>query len=162
MDAYGVGWSPADVVSMAMWYLAHAKANGIPKQLSKTEIKELVCANFSVTTLHYVEDEEEWAKQARCPVGWSETEDDCDAQGSRSMGLHTKFWIVDESAFYIGSQNLYPNNLAEYGLIIDEADVANEAENILWKPLWAASAKYAPSGPQSDRKKCENEITIPT
>ena len=48
---------------------------------------------------------------------------DCDAQGAKSMGAHTKFWMVDDAAFYLGSQNLYPNNLAEWGMIIDDAGI---------------------------------------
>ena len=39
------------------------------------------------------------------------------------MGAHTKFWMVDDAAFYLGSQNLYPNNLAEWGMIIDDAGI---------------------------------------
>merc|ERR1712196_205480 len=117
MDAYGVGWSPSDVAGMAMWYLNHAEKYGITHELNATEIKTLVCRRFTITTLHYTKKETAWAKEARCPVQWlppGSKPGDCDAQGSKDMGVHTKFWLVDDVSFYVGSQNLYPANLAEW------------------------------------------------
>ena len=35
-----------------------------------------------------------------------------------------KFMMVDTPAFYVGSQNLYTSDLAEYGYIVDGADAA--------------------------------------
>src|SRR5260221_10987081 len=31
------------------------------------------------------------------------------------LGVHAKFWMVDERVFHIGSENLYPVDLQEFG-----------------------------------------------
>ena len=37
---------------------------------------------------------------------------------------HAKFWMVDGRAFYIGSDNMYPVNLQEFGYIVDDPKAA--------------------------------------
>src|SRR5205823_1705255 len=37
---------------------------------------------------------------------------------------HAKLAIVDDRAFYMGSQNWYPANLAEFGYVVDDARAA--------------------------------------
>lgn len=49
---------------------------------------------------------------------------------------HNKFWMVDDKVFYIGSHNIYPASLQEFGMIIDSAQVANYVNDTLWNPLW--------------------------
>lgn len=61
---------------------------------------------------------------------------------------HAKFWMVDERAFYIGSDNMYPVNLQEYGYIVDNRQAAEDITNAYWKPLWEWSSKAAVSGPE--------------
>ena len=36
------------------------------------------------------------------------------------VGLHSKFFIIDDVSTYIGSQNLYQFDLAEWGIVIDD------------------------------------------
>ena len=101
---------------------------------------------------------------ARCPVQWlpPNKTGDCNAQGSKSFGGHSKFWLVDGIAFYVGSQNLYPNNLAEWGLIVDDTKTAATTKVQFWDPLWNASSRYSPSGPESNFTQCFASIDIPT
>jgi len=68
--------------------------------------------------------------------------------GGEPIGNHAKFWMVDERAFYIGSDNMYPVNLQEYGYIVDDHQAAEEITNAYWKPLWEWSSKAAVSGPE--------------
>jgi len=56
---------------------------------------------------------------------------------------HAKFWMVDDRAFHVGSDNLYPHNLQEFGYVIESADVAREALMAYWEPLWRFSNRAA-------------------
>ena len=68
-----------------------------------------------------------------------------DPDGNKTLS-HDKLWIVDDGLFYIGSHNLYPSALQQFGVIIeDDHQVAiNQLENRLWNPLWNNSATYRP------------------
>jgi len=61
---------------------------------------------------------------------------------------HSKFWMIDERAFYIGSDNMYPVNLQEYGYIVADHRAAQEIANAYWTPLWEWSKRAAVSGPE--------------
>jgi phosphatidylserine/phosphatidylglycerophosphate/cardiolipin synthase-like enzyme len=73
---------------------------------------------------------------------------------------HNKFVMVDEKAFYVGSQNLYPSaigetslrpipgtsggllpvpELNEYGFLIDDTSLAAVIKRDYWDPVWTAS-----------------------
>jgi phosphatidylserine/phosphatidylglycerophosphate/cardiolipin synthase-like enzyme len=65
-----------------------------------------------------------------------------------AFASHMKFWMIDDRAFYIGSDNMYPVNLQEYGYIIDDRKAAGELLDAFWKPLWQWSARAAVSGPE--------------
>ncbi|GAB0103923.1 hypothetical protein JMUB6875_28970 [Nocardia sp. JMUB6875] len=61
---------------------------------------------------------------------------------------HTKLIAVDGAAFYIGSKNLYPAWLQEYGLIVEDTAAAGRLDTELLGPQWkysraAASVDYA-------------------
>jgi phosphatidylserine/phosphatidylglycerophosphate/cardiolipin synthase-like enzyme len=66
--------------------------------------------------------------------------------------LHAKLVIVDELAFYRGSQNLYVSDLAEYGYIVDDVTATRALLDGYWTPLWAESKRAAFSG--SEAKTC--------
>lgn len=56
-----------------------------------------------------------------------------------NIGLHSKHFIVDDTCFYIGSQNLYYCDLAEWGVIIDNKAKTQDLLNEYWNPLWLVS-----------------------
>jgi len=56
--------------------------------------------------------------------------------GNAPIGNHAKTVIVDDSAFYIGSQNFYTCNLNEFGYIVEDAATAQSYVNLYWTPLW--------------------------
>jgi phosphatidylserine/phosphatidylglycerophosphate/cardiolipin synthase-like enzyme len=70
--------------------------------------------------------------------------------GGAPIANHAKFWMVDGRTFYIGSDNMYPVNLQEYGYIVDDAQAAREIGDAYWTPLWQWSSKAAVSGPGVD------------
>ena len=55
---------------------------------------------------------------------------------------HDKVWIIDDHIFYIGSHNLYPSSLQQFGVIIDNPRATAIVEQQLWDPLWKNSQKF--------------------
>lgn len=89
---------------------------------------------------------------------------------------HNKFIMVDERAFYVGSQNLYPSgikatlleidpgvfipDLNEYGFFVDDVALANQMLAQYWQPIWGetwfwAEVLYEPE-PMEANWKCLN------
>jgi phosphatidylserine/phosphatidylglycerophosphate/cardiolipin synthase-like enzyme len=56
---------------------------------------------------------------------------------------HAKFWMVDDRAFHVGSDNLYPHNLQEFGYVIESEPLAREVLAGYWEPLWSFSGRVA-------------------
>ena len=67
-------------------------------------------------------------------------------RGGKAIGNHAKLWMVDDRVFYIGSDNLYPVNLQEFGYIVDDPKAAAELLDAYWNPLWQWSQRAAVSG----------------
>jgi len=55
------------------------------------------------------------------------------------VGLHSKFFIIDDVCTYVGSQNLYIFDLAEWGVAIDDEKTTADIKNVLWNPMWNCS-----------------------
>lgn len=64
-------------------------------------------------------------------------------ESGAAMGNHAKFFMVDDLCYYIGSQNLYVCNLAEWGLVIDDKEQTDNILNQYWNPLWEQSFQEA-------------------
>jgi hypothetical protein len=64
----------------------------------------------------------------------------------RPIGTHAKFWMVDDRAFYIGSENLYPTILQEFGYIVEDRRAADEVRRTYWDEAWTWSRAAAVSG----------------
>jgi len=60
-------------------------------------------------------------------------------ENGMTMGLHSKHFIIDDTATYIGSQNLYVCDLAEWGVVIDDKDQTQKIMDEYFNPLWACS-----------------------
>jgi len=56
-----------------------------------------------------------------------------------NMGMHAKHFIVDDQATYIGSQNLYVCDLAEWGVVIDDKEKTEAMMEEYWTPMWEHS-----------------------
>ncbi len=55
------------------------------------------------------------------------------------VGLHSKFFIIDDVCTYVGSQNLYQFDLAEWGVAIDDEQKTQEIVKDLWNPMWSCT-----------------------
>jgi hypothetical protein len=56
---------------------------------------------------------------------------------------HAKLWMVDDCAFHIGSDNIYPHNLQEFGYVVESEALASTVLADYWEPLWRHSARGA-------------------
>lgn len=111
---YGNGWSCVDVASEII--------KRIKKQYpgaNDEKLREKVENNLRVCFIRH-------AKQGTYKDG-------------KTIGNHSKFFIVDDLAAYIGSQNLYMCDLAEWGVVVDDAKETKKMINDFWNPLWNAS-----------------------
>ena len=57
-----------------------------------------------------------------------------------AIANHAKLWMVDDRVFYIGSDNVYPVNLQEFGYIVDDRKAAAELLDALLEPVVAVVA----------------------
>jgi phosphatidylserine/phosphatidylglycerophosphate/cardiolipin synthase-like enzyme len=57
----------------------------------------------------------------------------------QSVGMHAKHFIVDDTTTYIGSQNLYVCDLAEWGVVIDDEEQTKKFMEEYWNPMWQCS-----------------------
>ena len=53
--------------------------------------------------------------------------------------MPAKHFIVDDICCYIGSQNLYLCDLAEWGVVIDDPEKVQSIKAQYWDPLWKTS-----------------------
>ena len=56
---------------------------------------------------------------------------------------HAKLWMVDDRAFHIGSDNIYPHNLQEFGYVVESEASARTVLADYWEPLWRHSVRAA-------------------
>mmetsp|Transcript_16980 Transcript_16980/g.47618 ORF Transcript_16980/g.47618 Transcript_16980/m.47618 type:complete len:556 (-) Transcript_16980:62-1729(-) len=56
-----------------------------------------------------------------------------------NVGLHAKHFIVDDRCCYVGSQNLYLCDLAEWGVVIDHSESVERMMDEYWHPMWTTS-----------------------
>ncbi|WP_295136673.1 hypothetical protein [uncultured Reyranella sp.] len=66
--------------------------------------------------------------------------------GGKTIANHSKLWMVDDRVFYIGSDNMYPVNLQEFGYIVDDRKAVDTLIESYWNPLWQWSKRVAVSG----------------
>lgn len=115
LDAcYGNGWSCNDVASEIIKRIKKQVPDADPGDLRKKVEENLrVC----------------FIRHAQCPT----------YPDGGSIGLHSKFFIVDDVAAYTGSQNLYECDLAEWGVLVDDADATWKMISEYWEPMWKSS-----------------------
>jgi len=61
--------------------------------------------------------------------------------GQTEADHHDKAWIVDDVLFSIGSHNIYPSAIQEFGLIVESETATKKLLDDLWVPKWAKSIK---------------------
>ena len=54
--------------------------------------------------------------------------------------------MVDDSFFYVGSENLYPSDLIEFGVFHSDPSMVKSVQDQWWNKLWQYSKRAAISG----------------
>ncbi|ASP38696.1 phospholipase [Bacterioplanes sanyensis] len=68
-----------------------------------------------------------------------------------AIGNHAKTIAVDNAAFYIGSKNLYPATLQDFGYIVEDAAAAEQYQYYYQQPMWQNSKSAATVDYQTGR-----------
>jgi phosphatidylserine/phosphatidylglycerophosphate/cardiolipin synthase-like enzyme len=95
-------------------------------------VDELLCHKLHIAPLRFDDVDDAW------PDGFA-------------IANHAKLWIVDDRAFYIGSDNLYPVDLQEYGYIVEDRRETARLLHDYWDRLWRYSSRAAISGDEAFR-----------
>jgi len=111
---YGNGWTCADVASEIIKAIIE-----LDEDIEDHELRKLVEENLRLCYL----------KQGQKHTWGTGT----------TKGMHAKHFIIDDTAYYIGSQNLYVSDLAEWGILIDDPGQTAKAMQEYWNPMWANS-----------------------
>jgi hypothetical protein len=107
--------------------------------LPRPALAELLCQHFHLAPFRFSRDAT-WPDKA-------------------PIGNHGKFWMVDDRYFYVGSDNLYPVDLQEFGYIVDSAAAAATIRRDYWDPLWRWSKLAAISGSDAPRCSLRSKLT---
>jgi len=111
---YGNGWDCVDVAAEII--------KRIQKQYTKVDdekLRAMITENLRVCFIRH-------DKQEKYADG-------------KSIGLHSKHFIVDDTCCYIGSQNLYMCDLAEWGVVIDSEEEVKKIMDDYFIPMWKSS-----------------------
>jgi phosphatidylserine/phosphatidylglycerophosphate/cardiolipin synthase-like enzyme len=103
-----------------MYYSWNIEPGEIIEKMRQHLGERKVTGDFSVATIQYSETGRHWLQR----------------DSKKTVANHSKTWIVDEHLFYIGSDNLYPHSLQEFGYLIDSRKCASELIEGYWNPLW--------------------------
>lgn len=115
LDAiYGNGWTCVDVAAEMI-----NRIKAIYPDATDEELRKLLKENLR---LCYIRE--------ACGKTW---------KNGKTMGMHAKHFIIDDVLMYIGSQNLYVCDLAEWGVAIDDEAETKRIMDEYWNPLWKAS-----------------------
>lgn len=118
-DAYHTATQRGTILKIWEYLIRAAENTGY----TRTEVESLFNTNFEVAVLRF-------GPSDYWPNGWE-------------FANHAKFIMVDETVFYVGSENLYPANLIEYGVLIDDPATVVMMHNSYWNQLWHYSSRTA-------------------
>jgi phosphatidylserine/phosphatidylglycerophosphate/cardiolipin synthase-like enzyme len=121
---YSNGWSATDVAAHIQSYM---QSN--PGYPTGADLTSLLCTKLHVAPIRYSSD-------ATWPDG-------------TPFANHAKTLEVDEQAFYVGSQNVYPAGLQEIGFIVDDSRATSQWLSAYWANVWGASKVGAVTGTEA-------------
>ncbi len=123
---YSNGWTLEDVHQTLVDY---GKAH--PETLGGKDAAQVLCQNLHLVNLRS-------SDAAAWPNG-------------KALALHSKLVVADDRAFYLGSENLYRADLAEFGYVVDDARITQEFVRTYFEPLNRYSQKAPANVPQCRR-----------
>jgi phosphatidylserine/phosphatidylglycerophosphate/cardiolipin synthase-like enzyme len=123
--SYSNDYSPGEVASTLTDFIA------AQQRTSLANARSMVCSDVRLTTIRSI-DRPTWPN------------------GSLFRN-HAKVVAVDDSAFYIGSENLYPARLQELGFIVESQAASATLRSEYLEPLWRESEPGAIIDPATGR-----------
>jgi phosphatidylserine/phosphatidylglycerophosphate/cardiolipin synthase-like enzyme len=123
--SYSNGWTLEEVGTRIRDYIEQNPPPGAP---SGVALRDLICQRLHLAPLRF-SSEDTW--------------------DGIPFPNHAKLVMIDDQAFYIGSQNQYPADLTEYGFMIDDTRAAATVVSSYWNPLWEYSSRRAISGSEA-------------
>jgi phosphatidylserine/phosphatidylglycerophosphate/cardiolipin synthase-like enzyme len=124
-EGYSNGYSP-DYVMRALSDFVHSE-----NRLSVSQAQAMVCKDVRLATIRSIS-RASWAN-------------------GKPFANHAKVVAVDDAAFYIGSENLYPAQLQELGFIVEDPAAAALLRANYLEPLWRESEPDAIIDPATGR-----------
>ncbi len=125
---YSNGWTATDVGNHIKSFMQSNA--GFP---TGAALDELLCSKLHLAPFRYNGTDATW------PDG-------------TPFASHTKIIEVDAQGLYIGSHNMYPANLQEFGYIVDDSNVTGQWLAQYWANAWKYASSAAVSGPEA--KSC--------
>jgi hypothetical protein len=130
-DGYGNGWSLRDVAVVLKEVVARElQARALEKkptppsnQTANQDARTLICAKVGLAHIRSTP-ADKW------PNG-------------KAYANHAKLVVVDNQAFYIGSENLYPSQLQELGFIVEDRTAAGDLFVNYSSNVWRDSSRDA-------------------
>lgn len=58
-------------------------------------------------------------------------------------GNHAKLMVIDDEAYVVGSDNLYPGFLSEFNFLVEGVDAVGDVLKTYWEPLWKYAGPHA-------------------
>lgn len=92
--------------------------------VGSTEAEAIVCGSLQLAPMRIAAGTDTW------PNG-------------NAIGNHSKVVAVDGEAFYVGSKNLYPATLQDFGYVVEDATAAAVFESDYRQPAWTHSSSAA-------------------
>jgi len=115
-STYSAGLSPEEIFA-DLWSRMEDRSLVNPPPAGYSSFGELLCSKLRVAPLR------------RSTAGSS----------GYSAANHAKFMMVDDELFYVGSQNLYPASIADFGYVVDDPAAAFSVKLDYWDQLWRYS-----------------------
>jgi phosphatidylserine/phosphatidylglycerophosphate/cardiolipin synthase-like enzyme len=116
---YGNGWECADVASEIIKTIQDEVDDGDDTTNDHEGLRSIITENLRIC----------YIRQGSANT-WGD---------DKTMGMHAKHFIIDDVAYYIGSQNWYVCDLAEWGILVDDADQTRKVLQEYWNPMWQNS-----------------------
>lgn len=111
---YGNGWDCVDVAAEIIKTIQKSHAN-----VDDEKLRAMIAENLRICFLRH-DSQRNYAD-------------------GKSIGLHSKHFIVDDTCCYVGSQNLYMCDLAEWGVVIDSESEVTKIKHDYFDRVWKNS-----------------------
>ena len=92
--------------------------------VDRKNAEAIICSNLQLAPIRIAQDMDTW-------------------ENGSGIGNHAKVISVDNEAFYIGSKNLYPATLQDYGFIVEDRVSALELKSEYQDTIWFYSKEAA-------------------